>query len=274
MIDNREIDEKYYRVIRKKDSHINTKLNSDGSKSAIQFTDDGNELNGPLDIIEVDEQELMKINYVDEYNKPRTFKEIIIEDVIIPVAREAIYNALTIGYDKVSQQLKTKSVPKLKQKLVTMFKDVKIIASGIKDGISGKEPKFVRFLKRNEKTEKAINIDEVIEKIEQEKIVRTEEEIIDIMTVMQTSAITLAACIRILNNTVVADDGKSPEKRMEIQENIKALTTIDVMSQIELLLEEKNKGLLDEASRLLLSNFRDGFFVAEDRRIPIAIYIE
>jgi len=155
-----------------------------------------------------------------------------------------------------------------------MFKDVKIIASGIKDGISGKEPKFVRFLKRNEKTEKAINIDEVIEKIEQEKIVRTEEEIIDIMTVMQTSAITLAACIRILNNTVVADDGKSPEKRMEIQENIKALTTIDVMSQIELLLEEKNKGLLDEASRLLLSNFRDGFFVAEDRRIPIAIYIE
>lgn len=59
----------------------------------IQFTDDGNELNGPLDIIEVDEREFMKAEYIDKYDKSRTFQEIIIEDVIVPVSRELLYQA-------------------------------------------------------------------------------------------------------------------------------------------------------------------------------------
>lgn len=58
MNDDRVYDEKLYRVVRKKDSHLNTKINLDGSKAAIQFTDDSNNLSGPVDIVEVDESEL------------------------------------------------------------------------------------------------------------------------------------------------------------------------------------------------------------------------
>ncbi len=38
--DEKEVDEKLYRVVRKKGSHVNTKVNPDGTKSALQFTDD------------------------------------------------------------------------------------------------------------------------------------------------------------------------------------------------------------------------------------------
>ena len=38
-------DEKLYRVVRKDGSHLNTKVNPDGTKSALQFTDDNNDLN-------------------------------------------------------------------------------------------------------------------------------------------------------------------------------------------------------------------------------------
>lgn len=37
----------------KKGSHVNRKINSDGSKSAIQFFDGTNNLNGPVELIEV-----------------------------------------------------------------------------------------------------------------------------------------------------------------------------------------------------------------------------
>ena len=50
-------DEKLYRVVRKDGSHLNTKVNPDGTKSALQFTDDNNDLNGPVDLLEVDEKE-------------------------------------------------------------------------------------------------------------------------------------------------------------------------------------------------------------------------
>ena len=57
-------DEKLYRVVRKDGSHLNTKVNPDGTKSALQFTDDNNDLNGPVDLLEVDEEELIRTEYI------------------------------------------------------------------------------------------------------------------------------------------------------------------------------------------------------------------
>ena len=107
--------DKLYRVVVKNGCHINTKTNSNGSKAAMQFTDDHNALAGPLEIIEVDRRELTNTDY-DEYNKPLTLQDIIIRDVIVPAAREALYHAFIIGYEKLSFQLKTKALPELKQK--------------------------------------------------------------------------------------------------------------------------------------------------------------
>ena len=57
-------DDKLYKVVRKDGSHLNTKVNPDGTKSALQFTDDNNDLNGPVDLIEVDEEELIRTEYI------------------------------------------------------------------------------------------------------------------------------------------------------------------------------------------------------------------
>lgn len=90
---------------------------------------------------------------------------------------------------------------------------------------------------------------------------------------MRISAITLAACIRMLNNTVIADDGSNPNTRIEIQKNIEALTTQEVISQIELLLVDKNRSMLDEAFLLLLQSFKDSYFVADNKKFPVELYI-
>lgn len=37
--DEKEVDEKLYRVVRKKGSHVSTKVKPDGTKSALQFTE-------------------------------------------------------------------------------------------------------------------------------------------------------------------------------------------------------------------------------------------
>ena len=84
------VEEKLYKIVRKKDSHVNTKLNPDGSKAAIQFTDDGNDLNGPVNLIEVDERELIRTEYIPVQDELRTFKEIVWQDVVAPAMRELL----------------------------------------------------------------------------------------------------------------------------------------------------------------------------------------
>lgn len=72
MPDN-HIDDKLYRVVCKDGSHLSTKVNPDGSKSTLQFTDNSNELSGPVDLVEVDE-------------------------VVIPVIRDATTQLLEYDY--------------------------------------------------------------------------------------------------------------------------------------------------------------------------------
>ena len=271
---DKELDEKLYRVVKKKDSHINTKINPDGSKAAIQFTDNGNDLSGPLDIIEVDESEFVRTEYVTTKDKARTLPEILWQDVIAPIAKEALYQALMTGYNNLSKQVKTKEVPKIKQKFSGIVEDISIVASGIRDGLAGKETKASRLLKENVEVLQPEIVCSEPKNNEQEKVIRTEEEVINIINAMKCSAVTLAACIRMLNNSAIADDGSNPEIRIEIQRNLQALSTQDVMSQIELLLEDKNRTLLDDASISLLSAFKKGYLIADDRRIPIAQYMD
>lgn len=263
-------EEKLYKIVRKKDSHINTKLNPDGSKAAIQFTDDGNILNGPLNLIEVDEKELVKTENIPIQDEPRTLKEIVWQDVVAPVMRELLYQAMMEGYDKLSVQVKRKGIPALKAKFQSVVKDAHIIASGIKDGIAGKTPKALTF--SNESIVSKSRLQSVIVE-EQQEIVRSKEEVESIIRAMKISAITLAACIRMLNDTVIADDGTDPQLRFEIQRNLQTLTTNDVMQQIDLLLEDRNRALLNEAELTMLSSFKDGYFLANESRIPVTKYL-
>lgn len=60
---------------------------------------------------------------------------------------------------------------------------------------------------------------------------------------------------------------------MEIQRNLQTLSTHDVMQQIDLLLEDKNRALLNEAELTMLSSFKEGYFLVNENRIPVAKYL-
>ena len=64
-------DEKVYRIKTKEGAHINEKVKDDGSRAAIQFDED-NGLQGPVDLVEVDESEYTREVYV-EVEKERSF---------------------------------------------------------------------------------------------------------------------------------------------------------------------------------------------------------
>lgn len=264
------VEEKLYKIARKKNSHVNTKLNPDGSIAAIQFTDDGNDLNGPVNLIEVDEREIVRTEYIPVQDEPRTLKEIIWQDVVAPVMGEFLYQAMMEGYDKLCDQIKTKAIPAVKSKSQSFVKDTGIIASGIKDGLAGKTPKALALVNENTAV-KSSNQPEIVEA--QQKTVRSKEEIESIVHAMKISAVTLVACIRMLNNTVMVDDGTDPQLRFEIQQNLQTLSTDDVVNQIDLLLEDKNRALLNAADLAILSSFKEGYFLVNEKRVPTAKYL-
>ena len=72
-------DKKLYRVIRKDGSHLNIKVNPDGTKSALQFTDDNNDLNGSVDLLEVDEEELIRFEYISVPQADRSIEDLLMK---------------------------------------------------------------------------------------------------------------------------------------------------------------------------------------------------
>ena len=110
-------DEKLYRVVRKDGSHLNTKVNPDGTKSALQFTDDNNDLNGPVDLLEVDEEELIRTEYISVPQEGRSLVERLIVEVVIPVIRDTTTQLLEYGTEKAEMWVEEKAVPVAKAKV-------------------------------------------------------------------------------------------------------------------------------------------------------------
>lgn len=51
---------------------------------------------------------------------------------------------------------------------------------------------------------------------------------------MRSNAVTLTTSIRMLNNSVMADEGTDTQLKIQIQRNLQPLSTSDVMRQNEL----------------------------------------
>ena len=75
--------DKLYRIKVKDGAHVNNHVKEDGSKAAIQF-DEENNLQGPVDLIEVDENEYIKEVYTEPIPKERSVGQVIIEDAVVP----------------------------------------------------------------------------------------------------------------------------------------------------------------------------------------------
>ena len=175
------------------------------------------------------------------------------------------------GYDSLRKHVKANVVPVVKSKSESIIKDVGIIASGIKDGLAGKKPKALELVAEGTAMQ---TIHQATIEESKPRTVRSKEEIEEVIRIMEFSAAVLAACIRLLNDTVMADDGTDPRVRLEIQRKLQTFSAGDVMKRIELLLEDKNKALLDEADRAMLSSFREGYFLVNESKVPLTRYLE
>ena len=92
----------------------------------------------------------------------------------------------------------------------------------MKDSFTGSPPKVLELMNENvivESNNHSSRVDMP------QKTVRSKEELEQIVCTMKSSAVTLAACIKILNNSVMADDGTDPQLRIVMQQNLQVLST-------------------------------------------------
>lgn len=267
-------DEKLYRVIRKDGSHLNTKVNPDGTKSALQFTDDNNDLSGPVDLLEVDEEELIRTEYISVPQEGRSLGERLIDEVVIPVIKDATTQLLEYGTEKAEIWVEEKAVPVAKAKVKVGWENLKLFISAIKD--SDKPIKATQIVTKQKNTFEASEVKVVnkVEDQEEKKYALSPEEVELLLDTARRSALMIAASLSILNNSVVMDDGTDPERIAMIQRGIEQLSSKDITTQIDLLLEDKNSGLIDDVSIFMLRAFREGMFIGNGTPIPVSRYTD
>ena len=267
-------DDKLYKVVRKDGSHLNTKVNPDGTKSALQFTDDNNDLNGPIDLIEVDEEELIRTEYIQVPQNKRSLGELLVDEVVVPVIRDATTQLLEYGTAKAEIWIEEKVVPVAKTKVKAGWENLKLFISTIKD--SDKPIKATQIIAEQKSASNSSEI-EVVNKVEcgnkdEKKYVLSPGEVEILLDTARRSALMIAASLSILNNSVVMDDGTDPDRVAMIQRGIEQLSSKDITTQIDLLLDDKNSGLIDETSITMLRAFRDGMFIGNGTPIPVSRY--
>ena len=267
-------DDKLYKVVRKDGSHLNTKVNPDGTKSALQFTDDNNDLNGSVDLIEVDEEELIRTEYIQVPQNKRSLGELLVDEVVVPVIRDATTQLLEYGTAKAEIWIEEKVVPVAKTKVKAGWENLKLFISTIKD--SDKPIKATQIIAEQKSASNSSEI-EVVNKVEcgnkdEKKYVLSPGEVEILLDTARRSALMIAASLSILNNSVVMDDGTDPDRVAMIQRGIEQLSSKDITTQIDLLLDDKNSGLIDESSINMLRAFRDGMFIGNGTPIPVSRY--
>lgn len=198
-------DEKLYRVVRKDGSHLNTKVNPDGTKSALQFPDDNNDLNGPVDLLEVDEEELIRTEYISVPQSERSLGERLIDEVVVPVIRDATTQLLEYGTEKAEIWIEEKVVPVAKSKVKAGWENLKLFIFAIKD--FDKPIKATQIVTEQKNTFKASEIEVVnkVENQEEKKYALSLEEVELLLDTARRSALMIAASLSILNNSVVMD---------------------------------------------------------------------
>ncbi len=275
-----ELEPGLYEVRRKKGTHVTTKESDDGYKTGLSFDDDGNDLTGPVQVRRVDESEYVKTEYVEVEPEKQSIGDMFIQGVLVPIVSDAMTRAFEYGFDKLTTCLEEKAVPAVKKQAKKGWENVKLYASAVKDVIADKPTKVEQILAEREKavaTTKASKLAVKVAEQKQKEPMQFElspEEVEALINQMRSNALMLAASVNILNNSVVMDDGSDPMKIEAIRRGIDQLSSKEITAQMDMLLEDKNRGLLNAASLEMLRSFREGMFVGDGEPIPVSRYIE
>jgi hypothetical protein len=276
-MEERELDGKKYLVYIKKGKHLVQSNQTEGAMSALQFDNKDNSMCGPVELIEVDEASLQAIDK-QEFSPNVQF---VLDEVATPI----VQGFFDIGVDRILHWLEEKAIPAAKRKTKELTKNSKINVNTLYDAITGKEL-IVYQLLRDRELEMTKNTDASFDQFvyvqsgkgnekntNQQKETRSFYEVQQILETMRNSAVAIATCIRILSNTVVRDNEENPKTILEMKKELERLSNEAMMNQIDLLLEDKNRSLLDDSSYLILLAFRQGDFIVEGKLVPIKNYL-
>ena len=257
-----------YRVRTKDGAHVNQKVKEDGSTSAIQFSEK-NGLKGPVDLVPVDPSEYTTERVVEKEvivereveRAERTFREIMLEDVVAPALAELFVVLTERAVDAGIDALKTKVIPATKKKGKELIEKAKNYSNEKKSAKSGKtELEAKKTATESKRNNRNANENTVVH--------HTQEEVEEIYKSVQYAALYIATRIRELQNTVITD-ADSSEKAIAMESQLKELSTDDVSKMIAFMLEDKNRDILDEATVQLLEAFRAKELIIEGKRVPI-----
>lgn len=254
-------EEQLYRIRTKKGAHVNKKRNKDGTRSAIQF-DEKNGLKGPVDLIEVDEDEIRKQFRDEMATNQRSIGRIIAEEAVVPAIQEAFYEityrALQAGGDWISNWL-TKKINEPQKSVENK-------------NISNKKDNRSNVVKKSPSTDIEIDSKPSGEKVK--SVVHTKEEVEQIVNNMQFAAMYIAAGIRELSNTVIKDTELTAEETIEMQNKLDELSSENVMRTIDFMLEDKNRDILDSVTLQMFEAFRNKDFIIDGKTVPINKYFQ
>ena len=259
--------DKLYRIKTKDGAHVNEKVKEDGSRAAIQFDED-NGLQGPVDLIEVDESEYTREVYVER--QERSFGQAIVEDAVVPAVQDALtiilMRAVEVGINALGNWMSQTVIPAAKVKGGELLD--KAIESHEAKKAKKAEQESAAMAVRQKTEVKSSSV-----KAENKTVIHTQEEVDQILNNMKFAALYIAAGIRELSNTAIADDGTDPEKTLAMQNKLKELSSGEIMNTIEFMLEDRNRDMLDQATIQLFEAFRHKDFIVEGEAVPISRYL-
>ncbi len=233
-------DDKYYKIRLKNGAHINERINEDGSRSALQF-DSSNNLQGPVDLIEVDVTAIAPTN---QQHPTMSYKEHLLLNVIEPSIEEGIKLFITskteLALENVSRYLwdltKTKAIP------------------AIKRGYTKVKLKIQNFRNPIDKGESIATAN--YEEIYSYANYHTSSEKDQIIRNIQLAALYIASQIRELSNMASNDFNVDPDAKKMYQQIFEELTSKHITSTMDFLLSEQNRDYLDATTIAVIKSFK------------------
>lgn len=256
-------EDKIYRIKTKDGAHINEKIKEDGSRAAIQFDED-NGLQGPVDLIEVDESEFTREIYIER--EERSFKQIILEDAVAPAVEKMIEEYGPILFEAGIKYMSQKVIPVVRANGAAFIDKVHKKISAKK--MSNTE-KMQAAVAEERESEIAVEPNEN----EGNAVVHTPEEVVKILYNMKFASMYIAAGIRELTNTVIRADGLDEDTALAVQKKLKELSSKEMLEAIDYMLEDKNREILDQATIQMFDAFRNKSLIVDGESVPINMFL-
>lgn len=282
---------KKYTPIIKEGTHLASSKNTVGAVYGGLLDNDTNQVVGQAEwlVEEVDDQNLdyPNENYDTQENVELSEEtQEMIEVVGTALAVLGIY-MIEIGVKKATPYVKQfvtgKVVPSINKTMSWIAEKgatgIYIIRNGISSKTKAEQLLAKRTKSRSDKTELSVANNSTVEPsedmdnvFEENRENMSREEAQQHLIYIRALAILLADEIRKLSNAYIREGNGLPENILERQYALEKLTTQEVMNSIKLLLENKNRSLLDEATSMVLSEFLAGNLIIDGTPVPIEKY--